>query len=85
MLQKNPSLLFVVEYLVKDDKCLNLLDKDDNNALVYALNNINALSILLKTDIDVNNKNNNNENIILYCCKYDIFEPISILIDRKDM
>jgi len=82
---KNPSLLFVVEYLVKDGKCLNLLDKDGNNALIYALNNINALNILLKTDIDINNKNSNNESIILYCCKYDIYEPIPILTDRKDI
>jgi len=82
---KNPDLLFVVKILAMNIYCLNIKDKYGENALFHALHNIVALNELLRTNIDVNLLNNNNETPLLYCCKYNIFEAIQFLTLRNDI
>lgn len=82
---KNPSLCFVVEYFSSDNSCLNLVDNNNENALFYALRNKDALNILIKTNINVNQVNKNGDTPLLYCCKNDIFDSINILLNRMDI
>jgi len=82
---KNPDLLYVVKNFLSNIDCLNMVDNNGKNALFYALHNIAALNELLKTNINVNQLNRDNESLLIYCCKYDIFEVISYLITRVDI
>jgi len=65
----------------------SLYDEDNigQNVLYYALRNIVALKELLKTDININHYNKNNETVLLYCCKNNIFEPIQLLTQHPDI
>jgi len=77
-------LFFVVQDLVKKDNCINLLDTNGDNALYHALDNVEALKELVKTDIDANCKHDG-ENLLLYCCKNDIFSPIIALVSSSNI
>ncbi|OUM63991.1 hypothetical protein PIROE2DRAFT_60957 [Piromyces sp. E2] len=82
---EKPNLLFVVKHFVarNDTRCLNIRDNHGENALFHSLYNKNAFVELLKSDIDINQVNNNNETILLYCCKYSIYEPIPLITDTQ--
>jgi len=82
---EKPNLLFIVKHFVtiNDTRCLNIKDNNGETALFHSLYNKNALTELLKSDIDVNQVNNNNETILLYCCKYDIYEPIPLIANTQ--
>jgi len=83
---KNSKLMFVVKYILENGRrSIHLLDKNGENALFHSLGQIEILNELLRTEIDVNHKNNNMENVLIYCCKNDIFEPIQYLTVRKDI
>jgi len=82
---KNPSLLFVVENLISDVECLNLVDNNKENAFFYAIQNEKALNLLLKTNININQINKNGDTPLLYCCKNDLFNSFNLLINRKDI
>jgi len=82
---KNSHLSVAVKLLTFRSDDLNLVDKNGENAIFHALKNTSALKELLRTKINVNQKNKNNETALMYCCKNDIFEPIKYLINRKDL
>jgi len=83
---KHNKLLSIVQYIIKNEpSSLNLIDKNGENALFHSLGQIDILNELLRTDIDINHKNNKSETVLIYCCKYDIFEPIQYLTVRKDI
>jgi len=82
---KVPEQLFVVKYLITKPECLNLVDKNGENAVFHALKNTDSLAEILKTDIDVNCRNNNNEEPLMYCCKYDIFNAIGYLVQSNNI
>ncbi|OUM65776.1 hypothetical protein PIROE2DRAFT_7193 [Piromyces sp. E2] len=77
--------LFVIKYLLTKPECLNLVDKNGENAVFHALNNLDILKEIVHSDIDINSRNNNNESAFLYCCKNDIFNPIPVLIENKKL
>ncbi|KAG4084115.1 ankyrin repeat-containing domain protein [Neocallimastix lanati (nom. inval.)] len=82
---ENPSLLSIVKRLIVKNDCLNILDNNHNNALYYALHNTNALMELLHSEINVNNLNKDNETVLIYCCKNNIYEPIEFLTLNKNL
>jgi len=82
---KEPSLLFVVKYLASKEECLNLLDKNNQNAIFYALPNKVILEELINTNINMNQRNINNDTALLYCCKMGIYEPISTMVLSKNL
>jgi len=55
-----------------NEKLRNHLDHDGNNVLFHAAENFFTLEKFLpyKDMYDVNHVNNNNENILLYCCRH---------------
>lgn len=80
------KLLFVVKHILfYGYESIHILNKNGENALFYSLNQLDCLNELLRTEIDINQKNNNMETALLYCCKNDIYEPIEYLINRKDI
>ncbi|ORX60798.1 ankyrin [Piromyces finnis] len=76
---ENPLLTSIIKKLVLDSNCLNLLDKNGENSLFHALCNKDALYELIGTSININQKNNNNDTVLLHCCKNEIYEPIELL------
>eukprot|EP00833_Pecoramyces_ruminatium_P005080 jgi/Orpsp1_1/1179112/evm.model.c7180000067983.1 len=76
------SLIFVIKHILK--KCsndiLNITDNNGNNALFHGIYNINILNMLLDTKIDYHHINNDNENILLYCCKMDKYNSVKPLL-----
>eukprot|EP00833_Pecoramyces_ruminatium_P002338 jgi/Orpsp1_1/1176370/evm.model.c7180000057355.1 len=76
------SLIFVVKHILNNcsNDILNITDNNGNNALFHAINNSNVLDILLDTKIDYNHINNDNENILLYCCKMDKYNSVKPLL-----
>jgi len=79
---EKPNLMFVVRHYVENDdiNCLNTQDMNGENVLYHALYNKNTFTELLKSNIDINQLNNNHESLLLYCCKYDIYEPIPLIV-----
>jgi len=82
---KCTGLEFVVRQLMENEKCLHTIDKNGDNALFHALNNNAAILELIKTDIDVNYICSSGEPLFMYCCKNDIFTPISALTTSKNL
>jgi len=82
---ENKSLISIVRKLITNSDCLEILDNNGNNVLFYALHNIEVLNELLRTKINVNHLNKNNETVLLYCCKHDIIEAINSLTVNKDI
>jgi ankyrin repeat protein len=77
---QDPKLSFVVKHLISDSDCLNISDKNGETALFHAVHNITSFKLLLKTNINVNHLNYNNETVLIYCCKNQILKPIKYLI-----
>jgi len=80
------SLLPVVKHILEHCRpAIHILDKNGENVLFHSAKNVSCFSELLKTEIDINHKNYRGENILLYCCKNKIFEPIKTLMTRNDI
>jgi len=82
---KNPELLFALKDILnnKKDDSLYLVDKNDENAFFYAVNNIKGLELLLESKKmveNVNQLNNNNDSVLTYCFCNHIYEPIITLL-----
>jgi len=84
---KKPGLINIVKEHSKNCDCINLLDNNKKNALFYALDNKEALNILLQSNIDTNiiKEDGKNEPILMYCCKNDIFGPIPELVKSPNI
>ncbi|OUM57482.1 hypothetical protein PIROE2DRAFT_17522 [Piromyces sp. E2] len=70
---KKPHLFGVVKEIMNTNgKHIQLCDNNGNNALFYATEEDETLNNFLeyKDIFDPNHLNNDNENIILYCCRY---------------
>jgi len=81
---QNPELINTIDYLCGDPNCLNIVDKYNQNALFYAINNIDAIRCLMNTSININQLNIDNDSIITYCCKHKTYEPFKVLgISKK--
>eukprot|EP00833_Pecoramyces_ruminatium_P008039 jgi/Orpsp1_1/1182071/evm.model.c7180000079754.1 len=76
------SLIFVVKHILKNcsNDILNITDNNGNNALFHAIHNTNILKMLLDTTIDYKHINNDNENVLLYCCKLDKYNTVKTLL-----
>jgi len=79
------SLNFVVKQLITNEKCLHATDKNGDNVLYHALCDNNAILELIKTDINVNYICSSGEPLFMYCCKNDIFTPISALTSSEKL
>ncbi|OUM58501.1 hypothetical protein PIROE2DRAFT_64375 [Piromyces sp. E2] len=77
---KDSDLIFVVKYLLNHDSDnINLYDKNKETALFYAIYNIDALRLLLDSNIDANYLNNNQDSFLTYCCRNKIYGPLKTL------
>jgi len=79
-------LTFAVEkflkYKNKKNDFVNYVDNDGNTALFHGLQNKDVFIKMLKTNLfDVRHVNNNNENLLLYCCRIDKYQSVEKLID----
>jgi ankyrin repeat protein len=72
-----------IEQFATDTKCINQVDKYGRNALFYALNNIGGLMELMKYDIDINHQDCEGNNVLLYCCKNDIYNSLKFLVNNN--
>jgi len=71
---KDWTLVFAVEKLLtKFRDSLYLTDKDGNTALYHSIHNINIFNRILYVTKDINHLNKNNETIIYYCGKNEIY------------
>lgn len=75
---EKPNLINAVKYLC-DPNCINLVDKYNQTALFYAVNNIDAFRVLIDSRINVNQLNIDNDSVLTYCCKNKIYEPLRTL------
>jgi len=82
---KSSQQLFVVKYLVSKPECLNLVDKNGEIAAFHAIQIYDNLTEIAKSDIDINIRNNNNETVLLYCCRNEYFDAISALTLNKNI
>jgi len=80
---KNSNLISVVKHYITNVEYLNIVDKNSENVLFYALRNSKALLELAKSKIDINQKNENNETAFLYCCKHEIYGAAIILLTNE--
>lgn len=80
----HPELLSVVKKLVKKnnekENFINIVDENGENALFHAIQDKNMFKIIIFSDIDINHKNNQEDTILLYCCKHDLTDCIYELI-----
>jgi len=83
---QNNKLLFVVKHIIiYGYDTIHILNKNEENALFFSLNQLDNLNELLRTEIDINQKNKDMNTVLLYCCKNNIFEPIQYLTNRNDL
>jgi len=72
------TLIFAVESMIKTKgKFIELTDNNGNTALFYAALNVNVFEKMVKAPFDFHHVNNDNENILLYNCKYDAYKAFS--------
>lgn len=78
---KNDKLFFFVEKLLdNNDASINLENKNGETALFYSVYNMKTLNKFVNCkSVNINHLNKNHENILIYCCKNDILEPLKIL------
>jgi len=82
---QDPKLSFAVKQFILDKDCVNISDDNGNNALFYAVNNKQSFKAILNSNIDLNHLNNNNESILLFCCKNKHYDLIKYLIKKKNI
>jgi len=81
---EHPKLQFVVEELIKDNnEYIHITDKNGETALFHAVDNPDILEKLIYCNIDINYQNNNNESVLLYCCKNNKEKAINKLVDKS--
>jgi len=78
---KNEKLFFLVEKLLNNnDASIKIEDKNGETALFYSIYNMDSLDKFTSCkSVNINHLNKNHENVLLYCCKYDILKPLKIL------
>lgn len=78
---KKENLLSIVEILLnRDDESIDMEDNNGETALFHSINNMEALNKIINCySNDINHLNKDKDNVLLYCCKHGIFEPIKIL------
>jgi len=77
---KNPKLIKVVNYLCEHDKeSIQMIDSRGQNAAFYAVENLNALRVLVNNKIDMNRINYNCDSVLTFCCRNKIYNPIKVL------
>jgi len=81
---KDWTLVFAVEKLLtKCSDSLFLTDNDGNTALYHSIHNINIFNRILYVTKDINHLNKNNETIIYYCGKNEIYIPFEKIFKIK--
>jgi len=76
---KKTILNFVVKKIMKSNgNDIHLVDKKGNNALFHAAENIITFREFLKYKniFDLNYKNKDNEDILMYCCRYGKIQSV---------
>ncbi|OUM58237.1 hypothetical protein PIROE2DRAFT_21389 [Piromyces sp. E2] len=79
---EHASLDFAVEKIMKSDgKCIQLVDNNGNNVLFHATSSPDILKKLLKSknNLDIHHLNHDNENLLLYCSRYNKMRSFEIL------
>jgi len=83
---RDPDLLFVVKYLLSHDEInKNLCDKNGENALFYAVHNIETFRLLLDSNVDPNHLNQDKDSILTYCCRNKIYNLMRTLSVRENL
>jgi len=85
---KHRHLVPIVCSLIDNDEdynTLNMTDKNGNNTLFHAINNLNAFRVLLDSSLNVNHLNYDNDSILTYCCKNKIYHPLKYLFRNKNV
>ena len=82
---KNDLLYYFPQLIGEDNDYINILDKNNENALFYAINNLNSFNKLLETNINVNNINKQNDNVLLYSCRYDLYDNVYSLLNKPEL
>jgi len=77
---ENNNLISTVKHFINDKSCLDLVDENSENAIFHALRNSNALMALVKSNVNINQINKNNESALLYCSKNELYSPLIILL-----
>jgi len=79
---------FVIKKYMNNIDCLNLQDKNGENVLFYSvrhpkfitsevISNNKYAAELIKSGININQKNIHGETVLTYCCKNKIYKPIN--------
>jgi len=82
---KTASLTFALDKLINRSSNINMTDYYGNTALFHATSCPDNLKKLLKTKIDINHLNNDNESVLLYCCRYDKNRAYEMLANNKSL
>jgi len=82
---KNDLLYYFPQLIGEDNDYINILDKNNENALFYAINNPKSFNKLLETNINVNNINKQNDNVLLYSCRYDLHDNVYSLLNKPEL
>ena len=82
---ENQNLLSVVKHFVNDKFCMDLVDENGENVVFHALHNSNALMEIVKSKVNINQINNNNESALLYCSKHELYSPLIILLTNENI
>jgi len=77
------DLSYYIKPFASDKKCINQEDYNGRTALFYAFNNISSLRNIIESGIDVNHKDHEENNILIYCCKYGKIRHIKFLLKQK--
>lgn len=82
---ENNNLLNVVKYFINDKYCLDLVDENGENVIFHALRNTDALMELVKSKVNINQINRNNESALIYCCKNELYSPLIFLLANESI
>ncbi|OUM62136.1 hypothetical protein PIROE2DRAFT_11690 [Piromyces sp. E2] len=83
---KDPKLFYVVKHIIgHNSSSINIRDKNGENALFYAIYNMDTFKFLLDSNINVNCLNNNNDSILTFCCRNKIYEPIELISAKNSV
>jgi len=80
---QNRDLSSYVKTFASDKTCLNQEDNNGRTALFYALSNAIALWKLEECGIDINHKDHDGNNVLIYCCKYKKLNHLKYLLKKK--
>jgi len=80
---QNRDLNSYVKTFASDKTCLNQEDDHGRTALFYALSNAMALWKLEECGIDINHRDHEGNNVLIYCCKYKKLSHLKHLLKQK--